>query len=176
MANQSSVNEVFDPERVDTFFNLPPESRRKSAWSDKATNYGVVRSELLERLYETMYHQRLHQQDPSKWKFKIVTWQEAIGFESCTDSRQIRIRLRDTSNGQISLSDSCFDLVILGTGYERKGHETLLEPTKPFLQEACFTVERNYRVKYRKDAVAETCGIWLQGCCEDTHGVSGSFA
>ena len=166
------MNEIFDPERVDTFYDLPTESRQKTIWSGKATNYGVVRSELLDRMYENMYYQRLHQPDQSKWHYKIVAWREVIGFEECSDHR-LRLKIKDTSDGEISMSDSSFDLVILGTGYERKGHETLLEPTRYLLEENCFAVERNYRVKFRKDSVANDCGIWLQGCCEESHGVGG---
>ncbi|KAL9608223.1 MAG: hypothetical protein Q9204_009250, partial [Flavoplaca sp. TL-2023a] len=46
------VNEIFDPERVDDFYHLPPSSRQQSTLSNKATNYGVVRPELLDSLYE----------------------------------------------------------------------------------------------------------------------------
>lgn len=169
------MNEVFDPERVDTFYDLPSEMRQKTNFSDKATNYGVVRPELLDRLYENMYHQRLHEPDQSKWQFKILPWREVNGFEKCADGQRLRLRLKDTSNGQTSMSDSEFDLAILGTGYNRNGHETILQSTKNLLQEQRFEVERNYRVKYRKGAVADDCGIWLQGCCEDSHGVSCSL-
>ncbi|KAL8971553.1 MAG: hypothetical protein Q9183_001001, partial [Haloplaca sp. 2 TL-2023] len=44
------VNEVFDPERVDKFYHLPHEPRQMSIKSDKATNYGVVRPELIDQL------------------------------------------------------------------------------------------------------------------------------
>lgn len=168
----SSVNEIFDPERVDMFYDLPTESRLKTTWSDKATNYGVVRPELLDRMYENMYHQRLHEPDQSKWQYKIVAWREVVGFETCPD-RRIRLKLKNTSNGEITMSDSSFDLAVLGTGYERNGHETLLEPARHLLREDRYAVERNYKVKFRKDAVASNCGIWLQGCCEDSHGVGG---
>jgi len=167
------VNEVFDPERVDAFYNLPTESRQKSNGSDKATNYGVVRPELLDRLYENMYHQRLHEPDQSKWQHRIVAWREVIGFEPCPH-RRLRLKLKNTSDGELSMSDPSFDLAILGTGYERNGHETLLEPTRYLLQtENRYAVERDYRIRFRKDAVADGCGIWLQGCCEDSHGVGG---
>ena len=165
------MNEIFDPERVDTFYDLPAESRQKTIWNGKATNYGVVRPELLDHMYENMYHQRLHEPDQSKWQYKIVAWREVIGFEEHSNDR-LRLKMKDTSSGEISMSDSSFDLIILGTGYDRSGHETLLEPTRDLLQENRFAVERNYRVKFRKDAVASDCGIWLQGCCEDSHGVS----
>ncbi|KAL8949746.1 MAG: hypothetical protein Q9222_004177, partial [Ikaeria aurantiellina] len=164
------VNEVFDPERVDTFYDLPSEVRQKSTFSDKATNYGVVRPQLLDHMYENMYHQRLHEPDPSKWQFRIAPWREVVGFEKCADTERLRLLVRDTSNGEISMSETDFDLVILGTGYERKGHEKLLESTRHLLQEDGFSVGRNYRVKYQEDAVAPDSGVWLQGCCEDSHG------
>lgn len=157
---------------MDAFYDLPTESRQKTVWSDKATNYGVVRPELLDRMYENMYQQRRHEPDQSKWQHKIVAWREVVGIEACPD-RQLRLKLKNTSNGEISMSDSSFDLAMLGTGYERNGHETLLEPTRHLLQENRYAVERNYRVIYRKDAVSDNCGIWLQGCCEDSHGVGG---
>ncbi|MCJ1475041.1 hypothetical protein MMC13_003701 [Lambiella insularis] len=165
------VNEVFDPERVDAFYNLPTESRQKSSSSDKATNYGVVRPELLDRIYESMYHQRLHEPDQSRWQHRILAWREVMGFEDCPGS-PLRLKLKNTLSGESSTSDSNFDLAILATGYDRNGHETLLEPTRFLLQENRFAVERDYRLMFRKDAVADGCGIWLQGCCEDSHGLS----
>ncbi|KAL8996348.1 MAG: hypothetical protein Q9169_004114 [Polycauliona sp. 2 TL-2023] len=169
------VNEVFDPERVDDFYNLPSSSRQQSTLSNKATNYGVVRPELLDRLYEAMYHQRLHEPDATKWPFKIVPWREVVGFQKA--GAKIRLRLRDTSSSSNSecLSDDMYDLAILGTGYERKGHETLLQSTRGLLEGDKFAVERDYRVKYRQDVVKEGSGVWLQGCCEDTHGLGDSL-
>ena len=166
------MNEIFDPERVDTFYNFSIETRQKLIRNDKATNYSVVRQELLNLMYENMYHQRLREPDPRKWRQKIVSWRQTIGYENCSDSR-LFLKLQDTLTGEVSTSEASFDLVILGTGYERNGHETILECTRHLLQEENpYGVERNYRLKFRKDAVADECGIWLQGCCEDSHGVS----
>lgn len=170
------MNEVvFDPKRVDVFYDLPSESRQKAIWSDKATNYGVVRPEILDRMYEKMYHQRLREPDQRKWQYRIVPWREVVGYEDCPD-RRLRLQLKDTSNGEFSVSGPSFDVAILGTGYERNGHETLLEPTRHLLPGDGYAVERNYKVIFRKDAVADGCGIWLQGCCEDSHGVGGVLA
>ena len=167
------MNEIFDPERVDTFYNLSAASQQKTTASDKATNYGVVRSELLDCMYEKMYHQRLHEPDQRKWQHKIMPWREVIGIESSPDLR-LRLKLKNTSNGEISFSDSSFDIAILGTGYVRNEHETLLQPTRHLLPEDRYAVERNYRVRFRKGAVADDSGIWLQGCCEASHGVGGA--
>ena len=139
--------------------------------SDKATNYGVVRPELLDRLYETMYHQRLHQPDETKWQFRIVPWREITGYENGPDSR-LRLRMKDARRGEVIITNMGFDLVFVGTGYERNAHEAILKPAKNLLREDKFTVGRNYRLRFRDGAVADDCGLWLQGCCQDTHGVS----
>lgn len=165
-----SVNEAFDPERVDSFYDLSEQAQQKSILSDKATNYGVVRPELLDRLYEAMYHQRLHEPDESKWQFRIVPWREVIGFEKGTDSR-LRLRLKDTCYGNVSMTTSPIDLVFVGTGYERNAHEKILDPARSLLRDDKFVVERNYRLRFQKDAVADDCGLWLQGCCQSSHGV-----
>ncbi|KAL9613822.1 MAG: hypothetical protein Q9167_001669 [Letrouitia subvulpina] len=164
------VNEVFDPERTDIFYDLPDEAQHKSIASNKATNYGVVRPELLDHLYKIMYQQRLHEPDESKWQRQIIPWTEVTGYEK-QDDRRVRLQLRDTSTGQPGLSGASYDLVIVGTGYERNAHEALLEPTRGLLLSERYEVERDYRVKYQTEAVAEDCGIWLQGCCEESHGL-----
>ena len=157
---------------MDIFYDLPRKSQQKTITSDRSTNYGVVRPELLDRLYENMYHQRLRSQDPRQWRCRIETWREVIGHEILPDSR-LRLQLKNTSSGEISTSESNFDLVIVGTGYLRNVHETLLTAARGLLpvSEDRFTVGRNYRVRFREGAVADDAGIWLQGCCEDSHGV-----
>ena len=166
-----SVNEIFDPECVDTFYDLPPETQSQTLSDDKSTNYSVVRSELLDQLYERMYHQRLQEPDPSKWRCKIRTSHHILKYDKQSDGR-LRLRLKNTLNGEITVSESAYDLVLVGTGYERNLHQTLLEPTRYLTPSNRFTVERNYQVRFREGAVAEDAGIWLQGCCEDSHGVS----
>jgi L-ornithine N5-oxygenase len=45
------VNEIFDPDRVDTLYSLSPPVREASILEDRMTNYSVVRINLLEDLY-----------------------------------------------------------------------------------------------------------------------------
>lgn len=166
-----SVNEIFDPHRVNEFYNLPNQIQRDQLYRNKATNYGVVRPELLDRLYELIYRQRLHEPDESKWQYKIIPCRQVIGHEDVGGDGS-RLRLRDTINDSNSLSDTPFDLIIAATGYVRDAHETMLESTKDLMKTGKLDVGRDYRIKYRKDAVSDSCGIWLQGCCQDSHGVS----
>ncbi|KAL9594384.1 MAG: hypothetical protein Q9219_007062 [cf. Caloplaca sp. 3 TL-2023] len=165
------VNEIFDPNRVDEFYELPNEAQKDTLQRNKATNYGVVRPELLDRLYELMYHQRLQEPNDQMWRYKIVPRRETIGYDKQDDGR-ILLKLRNTLNGEIGMSEHAFDLVIVATGYVRNIHETMLKSTKDLLQTGKYDIGRDYKVKYKEDAVADTCGIWLQGCCQDSHGLS----
>ena len=164
------MNEIFDPDRVDEFYDLPSEAQKDTLERNKATNYGVVRPDLLDRLYELMYHQRLAEPDESKWQYKIVTRREVVGHNRQGDGRT-RLQLRNTLGGSVSLSEVGFDLVIVATGYIRNAHEAMLKSTKDLLQTGKYDVGRDYRILFRKEAVADSCGIWLQGCCQDSHGV-----
>ena len=166
-----SVNEIFDPERVDEFYDLPNEAQKDTLTRNKATNYGVVRPELLDRLYELMYHQRLHESDESKWQYRILPLKEVVGYETRVDGKTY-LKLRNTLNGDIALSDAAFDLIIVATGYVRNAHESMLRSTKDLLKTGKYDIGRDYKIKYRRDAVADNSGIWLQGCCQDSHGVS----
>ncbi|KAI4288186.1 MAG: hypothetical protein L6R35_002551 [Caloplaca aegaea] len=164
------VNEIFDPHRVDEFYDLPENAQKDTLHRNRATNYGVVRPELLDRLYELMYHQRLHEPDESKWQHKIMPRTAVVGYDQPADGRA-RLKLKNTLDGSISLSETAFDWIIVATGYVRDAHVTMLEASKDLLETGKYDVGRDYKVRYRKDAVADGCGIWLQGCCQDSHGV-----
>src|SRR5881398_3945816 len=60
-ANQffPSVNEIFNPERVDKFYGMSADERKKRIATEKATNYSVVRLELIEEIYNDLYLQRV---------------------------------------------------------------------------------------------------------------------
>ncbi|PSR82680.1 L-lysine 6-monooxygenase (NADPH-requiring)-domain-containing protein [Coniella lustricola] len=88
------------------------------------------------------------------------------------------------------------DLVIAATGYRRTAHVDMLKEAWGLLPEAqpvapqeppradrwsvqtdagekrVLEVSRDYKVKFSKGSVAPGSGIWLQGCCEGTHGLS----
>lgn len=155
---------------MNEFYDLPNEAQKDTLTKNKATNYGVVRPELLDRLYELMYHQRLHESDESKWQHGILPRKEVVGYETRNDGK-ICLKLKNTLNGDIDLSDAPFDLIIVATGYIRNAHESMLRSTKD-LKTGKYDIGRDYKIKYRRDAVADNCGIWLQGCCQDSHGVS----
>jgi L-ornithine N5-oxygenase len=192
ISNHSSVNEIFDPDRVLQIFSLPPELRAAAISQDKSTNYSVVRLELLEHIYEKLYMQRLDEPDPKKWRCQIIPnriIQHAA--QSDTDSR-LRLKLADSRNfgsdpgaaNPHRLEDEFLDVdyVFVATGYTHDAHESILAPVErlvsisdapqPKSTQARFPVDRDYRLTLNDDQVdRKQAGIWLQGCNESTHGV-----
>lgn len=167
----------------------------------------MVRLELIERLYETMYDQRREfGPDERTWPHRILGGR-SIEEVSEIGADKLRIRLKrvdesvpdDAINGYSSeevLED--VDLVIAATGYQRNAHIDMLRDSWRMLPEVpaanrggrrpvdgweiCegsidagsrkMEVGRDYRVRYAPGTVAPDAGVWLQGCCEATHGVS----
>lgn len=175
------VNEIFDPERVDGFSELPEEMRRSAIREDKATNYSVVRLQLIEEIYNSIYQQKLRHGDRvEEWKHRIFPLREVVGCNFSGDEGKVTLSFRNTRTGELvntqaELGDRAdFDAVICGTGYRRDIHETLLKPVVEagVVEGGEVRVGRDYGVLMEPGMVKEGTGIWLQGCCEGTHGVS----
>lgn len=174
------VNEVFDPDRVDGTFAQDPDLREKAIKLDKATNYGVVRLELLEHLYERLYIQKLKNPDPSSWAVNIFNKRQVIS--TTTVDGQLKLKMKRVEDGSIvdgSDSELAVDAVFVATGYMRNAHEEMLKQTRVLLPVerragTKFTVGRDYKVLYDESKIEEGAGVWLQGCNEKTHGVSSS--
>lgn len=188
------VNSIFNPSFTDTIFSRQLQERASGIREAKATNYGVVRLELIEHLYERMYDQKRELgPDESKWPHRIFSRREVIGLEESSNIKQapkLRIRSVDAPHGgQDELLD--VDLVITATGYRRNAHLEMLKETWNLLPEMhpksqcsgwdvktddgkarSMEVDRSYKVKFADGKVANGSGVYLQGCCEGTHGLS----
>jgi L-ornithine N5-oxygenase len=168
----------------------------------------VVRLELIEELYETMYHQRRTLGvDEKRWPHRIMAGTQLEGVEEIGEGLRIRVAplaaADDAQDGLLHHEVLDVDLVICATGYQRTAHVDMLKDIWPLLPEAkkgaenpvastnqrwildaggsnkdtkasarVLEVGRNYGVRFSPGAVAPGSGVWLQGCCEATHGVS----
>jgi L-ornithine N5-oxygenase len=82
---------------------------------------------------------------------------------------EIDMRLRDGMGGDARAER--FDAVVLATGYRRDAHHALLDPLADALGkpvEQC-EVARDYMLATPAHFQPR---IYLQGCCEDSHGLS----
>ncbi|KAI9840538.1 MAG: hypothetical protein M1837_001552 [Sclerophora amabilis] len=177
------VNEIFDPDRVNDVFDQPDATRKASLTEDRSTNYGVVRLELLEKIYGDLYTQRLRHANEEEWQHRILPHRVVDSIEDSFLDDRILLKVRDSgSSGQkgknTPLEETMeVDAILVATGYARNAHEEMLESLehlRPGQDKSSneWKVARNYRVELDHEKVSTNAGIWLQGCNESTHGVS----
>lgn len=175
-----SVNEIFDPERVNYFYNGQADARAEALKADRSTNYSVVRLELLEQIYQDLYQQRIKQPDESQWQHRILRSREVTKI-SCGGSKtgaRLLLTIKDLDPLQSPAKSHQeileIDAVVLATGYVRNVHEELLknlEQLRPHPDNR-WHVRRDYKVQMDDSKVDPHAGVWLQGCNENTHGLS----
>ncbi|KAI1387108.1 L-ornithine 5-monooxygenase [Hypoxylon trugodes] len=187
------VNSIFNPSFVDSLYQRSAENRYSLLDGARSTNYGVVRLELIERLYERMYDQRRELgSDERKWPHRILGATDVVGFD--TKSDQLRLMVRPLSSVHSNVAEDEIlevDLIIAATGYQRQSHLAMMEEvadllpevdgsngtpkkngTEAKIQNRPVRVSRDYSVEFAPGKVSQGSGIWLQGCCEGTHGLS----
>lgn len=133
-------------------------------------------------MYSDLYAQRLKYSREDQWPHQILNHSTVTGWENLPNDRIALHVCRgdscDDPKGETARNSILeADVVIAATGYRRDAHEDLLRPARHLLPgpDRRFQVERDYRVKFRDGAVSDDAGVWLQGCNENTHGVSKSL-
>ncbi|KAI0505732.1 L-lysine 6-monooxygenase (NADPH-requiring)-domain-containing protein [Xylaria bambusicola] len=187
------VNSIFNPSYVDELYQRSSELRHSLLGDARATNYGVVRLELIEHLYERMYdQQRELGKDSKKWPHRILGSSAIAGVEAEGDKLRLRVRpISEVTDREDEIFDC--DLVVAATGYQRQAHLTMMEDVADLLPKAPETasavgsqpgkydaqirgrpvkVGRDYGIQFAPGKVSPGSGVWLQGCCEGTHGLS----
>ncbi|EED21788.1 L-ornithine N5-oxygenase SidA [Talaromyces stipitatus ATCC 10500] len=176
------VNEIFNPERIDGFYATSDEERQKSIASDRATNYGVVREELIGQIYHDMYMQKVKSRNPDDWRRIILPQREIIQVDQEAADGRLAVHIRPVQKQDHNTAEKKvlhLDALIIATGYTRNTHEKLcapLEDLKPSHAESNgWKVNRDYSLVLDRDKVSLDTNIWLQGCNESTHGLSDSL-
>lgn len=155
---------------MDDFYNLPLGARKRVVAENRGTNYSVVRSDLIDRLHEKLYRQRLHYANEEAWPHRIVGLSKLDEAE-VSPSGRLTLRFSNPRLLTETVVDD-IDLVIAGTGYARDAHKDILKGVAHLMEGSSDNVERSYKLKMLKSSVSPNCGIWLQGCCEASHGIS----
>lgn len=153
------VNEIFDPAFTDTIYGRPEAERRDFLQQFSQTNYAVVDMAEIEQIYERLYLQKI----TGKEQHRYLSNRDIVAVVN--DGKTVQMTLRDKDTGVEQVEE--YDGVVLATGYNRDGHERLLAPMGDWL--SVQGIERCYRLP-----MAEGChaNVFLQGCCEETHGLS----
>lgn len=172
------VNEIFNPEAVDAFYHQPDGIRSETLKKNKATNYSVVRLELLEHIYESLYMQCIHEPDKSKWQHQILNSREIVDVMEDPKTKKINLVVsRLAGSGWNNKTTEAFDAVILATGYKRDAHIDMLNECQAIngSTDGVWVPSRNYSLKLDRSKVQSDVGIWLQGCNEQSHGLADSL-
>lgn len=140
-----------------------------------------MRLELLEKIYGTIYEQRIRSQEETTWQHRILPYRYITAVEDLPSNGLVRLHIRNDSSAFGESSSSTketvdVDAVFAATGYVRNAHEEMLRPAE-FLKPATeclksWHVARDYRVRFEPGTVSDDAGVWLQGCNESTHGLS----
>ncbi|MCY1271546.1 L-ornithine N(5)-monooxygenase [compost metagenome] len=156
------VNEIFNPRYIDYLFSRAPNEREQLLSEFGNTNYAVVDTDLIEAIYEVLYQQKV----TGKVRHRLLAGCEARHAEADADGVRLDLARRDDGAHQLQR----YDAVILATGYRRELHQSLLAPLASYLDDAKgFQADRDYRLQMAPGCQA---GVFLQGCCEATHGLS----
>lgn len=172
------VNEIFNPEAVDSFYHQPDGIRSETLKKNKATNYSVVRLELLEHIYESLYMQCIHQPNKTKWQHQILNSREIVDVLQDPKTGKINLVVsRLAGSGWNNKESMEFDAVILATGYKRDAHIEMLHECQTIngSTDGEWVPSRDYSLKLDRSRVQSDVGIWLQGCNEQSHGLADSL-
>ncbi len=153
------VNEVFNADFTDYMFGCSCAQREALLREYAHTNYAVADLELIQQVFKVFYEQRVAAGE----RLRMLRQHEVIAARA--DAAGIHFTLRDGDSGL--QREERYDAAVLATGYERVSHRQLLAPLARHL--GGLAVDRRYRVQA---APGFEPGIFLQGACEDSHGLS----
>jgi L-ornithine N5-oxygenase len=170
---------VYFPEFVNMFFHATPEQKAKLRNELAFTNYSASDRDVLDSLYVQIYRNKILGCTDLILKHMTKIKSVALSQEA------VNLRIENSINKSVETLP--FDLVILATGFKDIGtssedepYPSIMEEIAPFLalNEGAISVDYNYRVRYKTDAIAHHAPIYLNGLCESSHGMgdAGSFS
>lgn len=161
--NSDFVNEIFFPDMVGFLYGLPEHKRRSIVRQHEDTNYSAVDLDLIQDIYRELYRKLVAGED----NFKIKPFMELRGMREGDNG--VIAEFFNSAVDRPELLEA--DAVILATGYRREKRHPLLRDLEPYFTTdgASYKVARDYHVIAKPGFAPE---VFLQGFCEDTHGLS----
>lgn len=158
------VNEIFFPKMEDFLYDLPEKKRQLVIDAHRDTNYSCVDGELIESIYEFLYMNEVKGVD----RARIEPFLELRDIHDEADGTVLEFYdLIKEESRQVHA-----DYAILATGYVRPKRHPLIDNLSEFLVTNGadgYKVDRYYRIGTQQRFMPQ---LFLQGFCEDTHGLS----
>lgn len=161
------ANRIFDPEAVDAFYTAPEDVKRRLMGYHRNTNYSVVDPDLIEALYRRHYAEKVE----GRPRLHLHNTARVAGLAESPEG--VAVAVEDLVTGKHTPVAAHY--VVFATGYHPADPRPLLGGLADQLvstPDGRPAVERDYRMVTHDDL---TCGLYLQGGTEHTHGVSASL-
>jgi L-ornithine N5-monooxygenase len=158
------VNEIYSPAMTDLFFGLPEAERRSLRSAHADTNYSAVDLELIRSIYRALYARKL----AGDHRVRVRSLIELQRLER--NGPGIVARMWNKAERRSECLEA--DGVVLATGFQRPRRHPLLGGLDRHLLATAdgeYDVGRDYRVRTSPGFAP---GVYLQGFCESTHGLS----
>ncbi|WP_067974681.1 lysine N(6)-hydroxylase/L-ornithine N(5)-oxygenase family protein [Nocardiopsis trehalosi] len=161
------ANRIFDPQAVDAYFDASAEVKAEIMGYHRNTNYSVVDPDLIDALYRAAYQDRVNGTE----RLRLHNTSRVAGLNERADG--VTVTVEHLPTGKQTPVEA--DYVVFATGYRSADPRDLLGGlaahvlTDPQGRPA---VDRDYRLATTDEV---TCGIYLQGGTEHTHGISSSL-
>lgn len=173
------TGEVYFPQFVQSFFAAAPVRKKQLRGDLHLTNYAAADADVLDRLYQRIYMQRLlGPPRVSVWRSTEIVAARVVGEQVVLDTHQ-----HESAN---PFSTTAFDLVVAATGFRDIGPGEEQECLPPVLDglrdtlaldaQGCLAIEHDYSV--RRIAQPGMPPLIANGLCESSHGMgdAGSFS
>ncbi|MDF6017185.1 lysine N(6)-hydroxylase/L-ornithine N(5)-oxygenase family protein [Streptomyces sp. JH34] len=161
------ANRIFDPGAVDEYFAAPGNVKRRLMDYHGNTNYSVVDIDLIDDLYRQMYQEKVLGTE----RLRFLNVSRLAAVEEKPDT--VHATVTSLVTGEETVLDA--DIVVFATGYSPVDPLGLLGEAAGHClrdEEGRVRVERDYRIATGSDL---SCGIYLQGGTEHTHGITSAL-
>lgn len=158
------VNEMFLPCTVDFLYGLPEDKRVAISKSHYNATYSVVEADLIKKIYRALYNEKMAGRDRARIR-PFLELRGLVGQEA-----KVVGQFYDSLHERMLCIEG--DAIIFATGYIRETHLPFLDELNPYLlknEKGEYKVERDYRIAGKPSFEPN---VFLQGFCEETHGIS----
>ncbi len=162
------VNQVFDPEAVDLFFEAPKKTQSEILCLHRGTNYNVVDVDLIKSIYQLWYNE------------KVCGYNRLNPLRMCRLEKAVPVNNKifcDIYDGLASAQvQEYFDYVICATGFLPRSPLPLFDKALTDLidmdEGKKLEWDRNYKICSKTN---QNLSIYCVNDCEKTHGLSSTL-
>lgn len=158
------TNRIFFPEWVDYYHQLPDEPRQRFFEELRGVNYAAIDHPLIRRIYRKLYEQKVLGRE----RARLLPFLELERVEEHPE--KVVVTYRHLQHGHAVTLEA--DALVLCTGFVWRKEHPLIESLAPWLERdphGGYQVCRDYAIA---TAPGFSPKIYLQGYCEQSHGIS----